>query len=189
MKLFVRIILIAALLGTPLFANPVPYIHQPLVPMAKTPGSAGFVITVHGAGFVSGAVVTWNGNPRTTTFVSGTELKATVLATDLVAAGTASVRVINPGPSGGASNVAYFQVVNPLKSVSFSPQNWVGGAAVATLGLAVGDFNGDGKVDIAATDTHQVNGKQLLTPSTVHFLLIRLPISSPPTSTATINSI
>src|SRR3981081_4086637 len=163
MKSFVRLILIAALLVTPLFANPVPHIHQPLVPMAKTPGSAGFVLTVHGAGFVSGAVVTWNGSPRATTFVSGTGLKATIPAPDLAAAGTANVKVFNPGP-GGASNVAYFQVVNPLKAVSFNVQNWGAGSSIATLGLALGDFNGDGKADIAATDSHgAVHGKDLLT--------------------------
>jgi len=163
MKSFVRFILIAALLVTPLFANPVPYIHQPLVPTAKTPGSAGFVLTVHGAGFVSGAVVTWNGSPRATSFVSGKELKATIPATDLAAAGTANVKVVNPGP-GGASNVAYFQVVKPLKAVSFSLQNWDAGASIAELGFAVGDFKGDGKADIAATDSHgQVSGKDLLT--------------------------
>jgi len=95
--------------------------------------------------------------------VSGTELKATIPAADLAAAGTGNVKVVNPGP-GSASNVAYFQVVNPLKAVSFNLQNWIDGGSVATAGLAVGDFNGDGKVDIAATDRHgQLNGKDLLT--------------------------
>src|SRR5580704_4310328 len=153
MKLFVPFILIAFLFVTPLFANPVPFIHQPLVPMAKTPGSAGFTLTIHGAGFVSGAVVTWNGSARATTVVSGIELKATILATDLVSVGSGNVGVLNSGP-GGASNVAYFQVVNPLKAVSFSLQNWEGGSSISELGFAVGDFIGDGKVDIAATDLH-----------------------------------
>jgi len=52
-------------------SNPVPLINQPLVPLTVKPGSQSFTLTVNGTGFVSGAVVNWNGAPLTTTFVSG----------------------------------------------------------------------------------------------------------------------
>ena len=56
--------------------NPVPFVHQPLVPTAVVPGGPDFTLTVNGAGFVPGAVVHWNGSPRPTTFVSNTQLTA-----------------------------------------------------------------------------------------------------------------
>jgi hypothetical protein len=47
-------------------ANPVPLINQPLVPDTKIPGAAAFTLTLNGTGFVSGALVKWNGKARTT---------------------------------------------------------------------------------------------------------------------------
>ena len=59
--------------------NPVPLTNQPLVPDATAPGGPGFTLTVNGAGFVATSVVNWDGNPRTTTFVSKSRLTAAVL--------------------------------------------------------------------------------------------------------------
>jgi hypothetical protein len=50
-------------------ANPVPLINQPLVPDARKPGGAEFMLTVNGTGFVSTSVVKWNGSSQTTTFM------------------------------------------------------------------------------------------------------------------------
>src|SRR5438034_3196114 len=83
--------------------NPVPLISQPLVPDAVAPGGAGFTLTVNGTGFVSGSLVNWNGSARTTTFVGSSQLTATILASDIAAASTASVTVVNPVPGGGPS--------------------------------------------------------------------------------------
>lgn len=62
--------------------NPIPVINVPLVPGLKAPGAAKFTLTVNGTGFVSGAVVNWNGNARTTTFVNSTQVTASIEATD-----------------------------------------------------------------------------------------------------------
>jgi len=63
--------------STPLLAaNPVPIINQPLVPGSAAPGGPAFTLTVNGTGFVSGSTVNWNGSPRTTTFVSGSQWDA-----------------------------------------------------------------------------------------------------------------
>src|SRR6059058_4588347 len=70
-------------------ANPVPLINQPLVPDAVAPGGAGFTLTVNGTGFVSGSVVNWNGSVRATTFVSSSQLTASILASDIATASTA----------------------------------------------------------------------------------------------------
>src|SRR5580692_3185748 len=71
--------------------NPVPFINQPLVPDAVTPGGNAFQLTVNGTGFVSDSVVDWNGSPRATTFFSGSQLTARILASDIAKMGTASV--------------------------------------------------------------------------------------------------
>ena len=77
------LLLLSIATGVALAQNPVPLINQPLVPDAIKPVSAGFTLTVNGTGFVSGAVVKWNGNARTTTFVSKSRLTATILSTDV----------------------------------------------------------------------------------------------------------
>ena len=75
-------------------ANPVPLINQPLVPDAAKPGGAAFTLTVNGTGFVSGAVVKWNGSARTTTFVSNSQLKA--IGADYLVTGDKHLLVLSP---------------------------------------------------------------------------------------------
>ena len=49
-----------------------------LAPSSATAGGPAFTLTANGSNFVSGAAVHWNGAARTTTFVSGTQLRATI---------------------------------------------------------------------------------------------------------------
>ncbi len=113
---------ILALFCMPLAAqnNPVPFLNNPTVPAATVPGGPAFTLRVNGAGFVNGATVLWNGSARTTTFVSGTELTATILSSDIETVNLASVTVSNPAPGGGVSNPALFSVATPATSVAFS---------------------------------------------------------------------
>jgi hypothetical protein len=46
----------------------------------------------------------FNGTARNTTFVSPTQLTATMVAADLASAGTATVQVVNPAPGGASAN-------------------------------------------------------------------------------------
>ena len=62
---------------------PVPHITAPTVPTAVAPGGPGFTLKVYGANFINGSVVNWNKQARTTTFVSGHELDAQILASDI----------------------------------------------------------------------------------------------------------
>jgi hypothetical protein len=128
-------------------ANPIPLINQPLVPDARKPGGAEFMLTVNGTGFVSASVVKWNGSPLSTTFVSGSQLTAAVPATDIAKANTASVTVVNPSPGGGASNVAFFEVSGANSFVSLRRTDYA--VTTATWNVTTGDFNRDGKLDLA----------------------------------------
>lgn len=92
--------------------NPVPSIAS-LVPAGANAGDAAFTLTVNGSNFVSGATVQWNGNNRSTTFVSEEVLTIAVTAEDLLAPGAAVVTAVNPGPGGGSSNAVLFDVAAP----------------------------------------------------------------------------
>ena len=131
--------------------NPVPFLSQPLMPTAVSPGTSGFTLSVSGSGFVSGATINFNRAPLTTTFVDSRHLRVAVPAVDVANAGTGAVTVVNPGPGGGPSNAVYFQVGAPESTVNFE------NAANSPLqigepfGIAVADFNEDGKPDLAVT--------------------------------------
>lgn len=85
--------------------NATPFINLPLVPDAVAPGSSGFTLTLNGTGFVSGSTVYWNGSALPTTFVSASQLTATVSASEVATAGTASITVVSPAAGGGTSSL------------------------------------------------------------------------------------
>ena len=146
-------VIIVALLGLVSLAvgqSPVPFVSLPLIPGAVTPGSSGFTLTVHGTGFVNGAVVCWNGSARVTTFVSASQVTATILASDVATAGTASVTVSNPKPGGGVSNFALFEITTPVTALGFTRTDFTAGAGPAAI--VAGDFDGNGKMDLAVAN-------------------------------------
>ena len=115
--------------------NPTPALTA-LSPNSIAAGSAAFVLTVNGTSFVPGAVVNWNGSPRTTTFVSGTQLTAQITAEDVAAQGVASVTVVNPAPGGGVSNALTFTATppNPVPTLtSLTPNTAAVGSPAFTL--------------------------------------------------------
>ena len=84
-------------------SNPVPAITS-IDPDSRAAGGAAFTLTVNGENFVQGSTVRWNGSNRPTTFISATQLEATIPASDVQSSGSASVTVFNPAPGGGTSN-------------------------------------------------------------------------------------
>lgn len=142
-------------------ANPVPLINSPLVPDSAVPGSPQLTLTVNGTGFVANAVVNWNGMPRATNFITSSQLTATILASDVAAVGTASVAVTNPAPGGGTSNIAFFLVIPPATTVAFAA-SLTRGVSPIYVGVAAGDFNGDGKLDIVVANYQGIDVLVLL---------------------------
>jgi hypothetical protein len=139
--------------------NPVPLVYPSISPVSAAPGALGFTLTVSGYGFAAGAVLHWNGSARTTTVVSSGEVQAAINSADLAHVGTANITVANPAPGGGASNVVYFPVRQPAAGVAFAPEP---GIAPASGPVAVGDFTGDGILDIAVAETTSSSATILL---------------------------
>src|ERR1700733_1544454 len=134
--------------------NPVPFVNHPLVPTAVSPGSPSLTLKVNGTGFVPGAIINFNRAPIPTTFVDAEHLPATVPAAAVVNAGTATVTAVNPGVQAVQSNVVYFQVGAPQATVNFAPAANSPLQVLEPEGIAIGDFNEDGKPDLAiATNT------------------------------------
>jgi FG-GAP-like repeat/Abnormal spindle-like microcephaly-assoc'd, ASPM-SPD-2-Hydin len=130
--------------------HPVPSLNQPLSPSSTPPGSSTFTLTAHGAGFVSGATVNWNGRALATTFVNVDELTATVPANDIAVATSAAVTVTNPAPGGGTSNVVYFAVSTPTDlKFAASPSSTTLPLNVSVTGVVAVDLTRNGNLDLA----------------------------------------
>jgi hypothetical protein len=125
--------------------NPAPTTTS-ISPSSKTYGDAAFTMTINGTNFVSTSVVRFNGSNRTTTFVSSTQLTASILASDLTVVGSFDITVFNPTPEGGTSNAQTFTVTvskadqtiifGPLSNKTYGDPPFTV-SATASSGLAV----------------------------------------------------
>jgi hypothetical protein len=91
---------------------PVP-VATSLSPATAVAGSSGLTITVNGSGFVGSSVARWDGASRATTFVSATQLRFDIAASDLTAARSVPVSVFTPAPGGGTSANLTFAISAP----------------------------------------------------------------------------
>jgi hypothetical protein len=78
-------------------------------------------------------------------------LSATILASDIATAGTASVTVVNPSPGGGASNVVFFPITFPITPPALVLSTF-GTGSYGPDSIAAADFNGDGKLDLVVAN-------------------------------------
>jgi len=108
--------------------SPVPIIASMSVTEAVA-GAAPVTLTVLGSKFVASSAVAWNGSARSTTFVSPTQLIATISAEDLSVAGAVPVTVVTPAPGGGSSAALTFTVL-PAPTLSVSAATAVAGSSV-----------------------------------------------------------
>lgn len=150
MKSAFVLILSLVFLASPLLATTLPLVNQPLVPASVKPGSKAFTLTVNGTGFTPTSIVNWNGVPRPTSVISTSTLQTTIGAADVARAGTASVTVSNG--IGLVSNFVFFPVRNPSSTIAMAAKQVFPNCSVVTAG----DFNNDGKLDVAWVDS--ING-------------------------------
>ena len=91
--------------------NPVPTLTT-ISPSAFYAGATtAATVTATGSNFVSTSVVEFNGLPRSTTYVSSTQLTFQVTVADLAAISNAAITVVNPSPGGGTSSASTLSVV------------------------------------------------------------------------------
>jgi len=136
--------------------NPAPATTA-ISPTFVPPGNPAFTLTVTGSNFVNGSTVQWNGASRTTTYVSATQLTASIPASDVAAAGTADVTVVNAAPGGGTSNAQTFTIAYPLPTLtSLSPPSIPMGSGDLTVTLTGTGF-------YSGASTVQWNGTSLAT--------------------------
>lgn len=124
--------------------NPVATISS-MSPSSTNAGSPAFTLTVNGSNFINGSVINWNGTALVTTFVSATQLNATISAGLVATAGTANITVFNTTPGGGTSNVGVFTINavtgNAVPAISaLSPASVFAGNAAFTLTVTGTDF-------------------------------------------------
>lgn len=90
---------------------------------------------VKGTGFVSGATIYWNGSPRSTQYVSDTQLTAVLSQSDVATSGTYNVTVANP--AGATSSAATFTVKDLLQDLTLDKNTvFPGQTATGTVTLA-----------------------------------------------------
>ena len=82
-------------------------------PSTATVGGSGFTLTATGFGFVAGAVVRWNGANRPTTFVSSTQLQASIPPDDIASRGEALIAVAISASAAALPNAQRFTVTSP----------------------------------------------------------------------------
>jgi hypothetical protein len=124
--------------GVTFTVQPPPPSIASLNPGSAVSGNGPFTLTVAGTNFASSSTVQWNGSARTTTFVSSTQLQATITAADISTVGVAKITVANPGPYGsvsadstffvgttGGSNFAVITVNQAAQDIAYDPKNQV----------------------------------------------------------------
>ncbi len=133
-------------------------------PTSVAAGATGFTLTVVGSNYRSDSVVRWNDNALATTYVSATQLTATVPASRLAAGGGVFITVLNPGNDGGRSTSVSFDVLNPAPLVTGIAPSQI---PARSIGFPL-SVNGSGFTSVSlvrwngvALSTTYVSGSQL----------------------------
>jgi hypothetical protein len=90
-------------------ANPAPVVTA-IEPERVSPASPDVRLVVHGRSFIPSSVIRFAATDYPTTYVSPTQLEATIPAGALTAIGDFDVTVYSPPPGGGSSTATVFQI-------------------------------------------------------------------------------
>jgi len=98
-----------------------PPVITSLTPAGAATGDDDLELHILGTGFTQTSVVRVLGTVRSSTFVSGSELKVTLTSTDLASARTLAITVETPAPGGGVSPAANFAVTDQAPELAPLP--------------------------------------------------------------------
>jgi sugar lactone lactonase YvrE len=131
--------------------NPAPTINS-LSPNTALAGATSPLVAVTGTGFVPTTTIQVNGNARTTTYVSATQVNVALTTADVAGAGTLSLTAVNAAPGGGTSTAASIAVSNPVPSLTaISPGYVIAGSAASTVTVAGSGFVAASAVTVNGT--------------------------------------
>ncbi|HEU4382346.1 MAG TPA: PQQ-binding-like beta-propeller repeat protein [Anaeromyxobacteraceae bacterium] len=151
-------------------------------PSALAAGGPGFTLTAYGSGFTAASTVQWNGSSRPTTYLSPTLLTAQIPASDIVAAGQATVTVSDPA---GTSNGVVFTIQSSggLSLGSLSPDSVIAGGPGFTLTANGSSFTAASTVRWNGSDRPTTH----LSPTQLVALIDAADVSAPGTATVTVS--
>lgn len=105
-----------------------------IAPQFAFAGGPAFTLTVSGTNCGAGCTVQWNGQPLATTVLSAGQVAASVPASLIASAATATIRLA--ASSGAVSNAASFVINPPAPSlISISPSSVISGSAPVSLSV------------------------------------------------------
>lgn len=147
-----------------------------IAPSSKIAGTGVFILTVNGTNFVNGvSTVRWNGVNRTTTYVSPTQLTASIPASDLITSGTASITVAN----GAAVSNAQIFTIDPaglptltLSTSGLTNLSTIAGTASPALTYTISGANLTTQPQVAPPANFEVSVN-----GTAYFNSLTLPIT------------
>jgi hypothetical protein len=133
-------------------SNPAPILES-MSPDTKIAGSPSFTLIVRGTDFKPGSKIQWDGQQRTTAFISATELRTTISAADIATPRTLAVSVYTPAPGGGVSAPLTFTVANPAPVLTaITPEKVLAGSGAVTVTLNGANFVSGSVVRFNGTD-------------------------------------
>lgn len=136
-----------------------------ITPNTKVRGEAGFTLTVNGTNFVNGeSIINWNGTNKTTTFVSSTQLTASILASEIATNGTIEVKVFNTCNS-FSSAATNFSVTAPT-STTWNGSTWSNDTPTASVDAIINGNFSSGTNGTFTTKSLTLNSGYTLTVNT-----------------------
>ena len=170
---------VIAFVAASAFAVTTPVILS-LSPSSAIAGTSSFTLTVNGANFLAGAQVRVNGSGRGTSFVSSSQLTATLFFGDVANAGTLKITVA----SGGAvsSPVDFVVYPNDPQIASFDPATLPAQSTNLTITLNGANFGSTAVVRVNGTSRPTT----YVSPTQLTFTLQSSDVASARTLTITV---
>ncbi len=111
-----------------------------LSPSTVAAGGQTFLLTVNGTGFTTQSEVRYNGAARSTTFVNSSQIKGTILGSDIAATGTGTitVREVSTGAVSNSMALTVSQSASPTISTSSVPAGTQGSTYSAGISVTGG---------------------------------------------------